>query len=155
MSQIPDSLYNEIHAQMPILCVDIVVGYNGKILLIKRNREPVRGGWWFPGGRVLKGETIKAAAMRLVKAETGIIIKYPVLLGFDQTIFSEDPFGHGKGTHTVNFVFCAKAPEMSMLSVALDQNHIDHSFTDPEVILKGDFHSYVRKFTILAEEHLK
>jgi colanic acid biosynthesis protein WcaH len=154
-NQIPDDLYAEIHEHMPILCVDVVVGYNNKILLIKRTREPALGQWWLPGGRVVKGEDIKQAAIRLVKDETGILIKYPILLGYDQTKFDADPFGHGKGTHTVNFVFCAKAPEMSMLSVALDNNHSDHGFFDYETIYSGQMHPYVRKFTILAEDHLK
>ena len=41
-------------------------------LLVERHDEPVKGHWWFPGGRILKGETFFQAALRKTYEETGL-----------------------------------------------------------------------------------
>lgn len=43
-------------------------------LLIKRNIEPSKGTWAFPGGFIDQNETFQQAAAREVKEETGLII---------------------------------------------------------------------------------
>jgi len=45
----------------------------GNILLLKRDQGQHCGGLWsFPGGKIESGETVKAAAMRELKEETGL-----------------------------------------------------------------------------------
>ena len=44
----------------------------GRILLIKRGKEPSKGLYAFPGGRVEPGETAEAAARRELYEETGL-----------------------------------------------------------------------------------
>ena len=75
VDQIPKNTYKKIHALMPIPCVDIVIVHNGAVLLGLRNNKPAQGTYWFPGGRVLKGETLFEAAQRKTKQETGLNIK--------------------------------------------------------------------------------
>jgi hypothetical protein len=106
---------------MPIICVDIVVNTNDRILLVKRDKEPEK--------------------------ETGISVVEPYCLGYDETIFDADPFGHDKGTHTINFVFAAKAPTLKQ--IALDANHVACSVFTPEEIYGSGVHSYIKKFTSL------
>ena len=46
-----------------------------KTLLVKRGKEPGKGLWAIPGGRVELGETLKEAAEREVKEETGVTVR--------------------------------------------------------------------------------
>jgi colanic acid biosynthesis protein WcaH len=66
---IPQELYNTIKQVIPIVCVDLVViDDHNRILLVKRNNEPAKNQWWFPGGRVHHGEfRIEAAKRKLIE----------------------------------------------------------------------------------------
>jgi hypothetical protein len=54
-------VYGALVRDAVVCCVDIVlVRYNRTLrekecLLVKRSSEPVKGVWWWPGGRLLKG----------------------------------------------------------------------------------------------------
>lgn len=60
----------------------IVRDGDGRILLVRRGREPSRGLWSIPGGRVEGDEAWEAAAIREVREETGIVATDPVFVGF-------------------------------------------------------------------------
>ncbi|MEZ4284950.1 MAG: NUDIX domain-containing protein [Nitrospira sp.] len=51
-----------------------VVVRAGKVLLVRRNNPPDAGKWGFPGGKIESGETLRAAAAREVKEETGLLV---------------------------------------------------------------------------------
>lgn len=55
--------------------VDTVIEENGSILMIRRNFPPNKNKLDLPGGFVDKGETIKEAAIRETKEETGLSVK--------------------------------------------------------------------------------
>ena len=58
---------------------------DGKVLLIQRGKEPLRGRWVIPGGTVELGETLEEAVVREVREETGIEVRArEVLLVFDR-----------------------------------------------------------------------
>lgn len=69
---IPPKQYAYILANMPIICVDVAIFFEGKVLLVKRNNEPAKGEWWFPGGRLFKNESLETCALRKAKEETGL-----------------------------------------------------------------------------------
>lgn len=54
----------------PVPTVDIIIHHQGGIILIKRKNPPY--GWALPGGFVDYGETLKQAASREAKEETGL-----------------------------------------------------------------------------------
>lgn len=52
----------------------IIEDDDGRILLTKRNKEPLRGYWVLPGGGIKFGERIEDALKREIKEETGLNI---------------------------------------------------------------------------------
>jgi len=55
----------------------------GRILLIRRGRNPGRGLWAVPGGKVRFGETMRQTAVRETREETGLEVDVgePVWVG--------------------------------------------------------------------------
>jgi 8-oxo-dGTP diphosphatase len=59
----------------PVVGVGVVLIQDNQILLIKRARDPERGKWAVPGGKVRKGESMRDAARREVAEETGLHVE--------------------------------------------------------------------------------
>jgi len=74
----------------PILGVGAVVVSDGRVLLVKRGKEPAKGVWSIPGGAVEIGETIRDAVTRETKEETGLEIEVRDLLSVLERIFRDD-----------------------------------------------------------------
>ena len=57
-------------------CVGAVVhDAAGRLLLVRRGRDPHRGRWSLPGGRVEAGESPERAVEREVREETGLAVR--------------------------------------------------------------------------------
>jgi len=59
----------------PLLGVGAVVFQDGRVLLIERGQEPLKGWWTLPGGLVETGERLECAVRREVMEETGLEIR--------------------------------------------------------------------------------
>ncbi|WP_298584674.1 NUDIX hydrolase [uncultured Kocuria sp.] len=59
----------------------VVVREDGRLLLVRRGREPQRGRWSVPGGSVEPGETPAQAAVRETLEETGARVRAERELG--------------------------------------------------------------------------
>ncbi len=69
----------------PIVGVGAIVIEQDRVLLVRRNREPLLGQWSVPGGAVELGETLEQAIVREVAEETGLTIEpLAVLKAFDR-----------------------------------------------------------------------
>ncbi|MGD0578035.1 MAG: NUDIX hydrolase [Bryobacteraceae bacterium] len=62
------------YPERPLLGVGAVVFHGGKLLLIQRGQEPLRGWWTLPGGLVETGERLEAAVRRETLEETGLSV---------------------------------------------------------------------------------
>ncbi len=67
----------------PLVGVGVVIVDEGNILLIKRGHEPGKGLWAVPGGKVAPGESLRVAARREAREETGldVLIEEPIWVG--------------------------------------------------------------------------
>ena len=101
---------------MPIPCVDILVSDgNEQILLIKRNNEPAKGQWWFPGGRVHFGEARQAAAIRKLKEECGLVTESVTEVGtYDVILDMPNMKGRSHGVTTLFHIQIQKHKRLSL-----------------------------------------
>ncbi len=79
--------------RVPLLAVDGLAVYEGKLVAIKRRYYPHEGLYCLPGGMVDYGERVEDAVVREVREETGLDTKVVSLIG----VYSEpdrDPRGH-------------------------------------------------------------
>jgi len=69
----------------PVVGVGAVVLVDGKVVLVQRAHEPLKGAWNLPGGVVEVGETLGEACAREVVEETGLVVDVgPVIEVFDR-----------------------------------------------------------------------
>ena len=54
---------------------------DGRLLVVRRGREPGRGLWSVPGGRVEPGESVGVAVEREVLEETGLHVTVGIRVG--------------------------------------------------------------------------
>ncbi|HEY3929795.1 MAG TPA: NUDIX hydrolase [Candidatus Koribacter sp.] len=63
------------YPERPLLGVGAVIVHEGRVLLVRRASEPLKGEWSVPGGLVELGEKIVDAVKREAQEETGLVIE--------------------------------------------------------------------------------
>lgn len=75
------------YPKSPLVGVGSIIVERGRVLLIKRDNPPLEGQWSIPGGMLELGETVRDAAVREAREETGMDVRAEDLLGvFDRVI---------------------------------------------------------------------
>jgi ADP-ribose pyrophosphatase YjhB (NUDIX family) len=141
---LPKEFYPEAHKGLPIVCHDVFIEYNGGILFVIRDNVPAKGELWCIGGRVKKGFGMLDSLKDKTRQECGLEINDIKFLGNARTFWKTDPFRHGKGTDTINFVFYAKGTG----ELKLDDLHKEPQIITPEKykIARDKLHPYMRDF---------
>jgi ADP-ribose pyrophosphatase YjhB (NUDIX family) len=73
--------------RQPIVGVGGVVIHRGRVLLIRRGHEPLKGEWSIPGGTVNLGEELTAGVRRELREETGLVVEPLAVLEVFDRIF--------------------------------------------------------------------
>ena len=83
--------------ETPRTSAGMIIVKDGKILLLRRvtgksDRYKFQGYWCVPGGHVEVGETVVDGAVREAKEESGLVVKNPKFLFYEEEIFPEMDF---------------------------------------------------------------
>ena len=94
------------YPQRPILAVSAAVVRDGKVLVVRRARNPALNLYTLPGGAVEAGETLHQAVIREVREETQLTIEPVALAGHREVIMRD---GQGRvERHFVILSFAAR-----------------------------------------------
>jgi colanic acid biosynthesis protein WcaH len=126
---IPSALYDQIIKCMPIVSVEAVIVLDDSLLFLRRNNQPAKGEWWFPGGRIRKGESLEQALHREVKEETGLEISSYKLINVYSRVFPE--------RHDIAVAYLCRCKEGTIM---LSNEHSEYKlFRSPP----ADLHPYL------------
>ncbi len=86
-----DRLDTRQYPARPIVGVGAVIVDAGRVVLIRRRYEPLKGRWSLPGGTLELGETLECGAAREVLEETGLQVEVgPMVEVFDRIMLDEE-----------------------------------------------------------------
>ncbi len=111
----------------PQIAVSAAIFRDGKILLVRRAREPAKGLYTFPGGRVEFGESLAEALSREIREETSLIINIVGLVGWREVLPAQTA---GRG----HFVILPFAARWISGDVVLNDELDDARWLDPRTI---------------------
>jgi colanic acid biosynthesis protein WcaH len=102
---LPEELYTDFLRHMPEACVDVVVEHDGRVLVARRENEPAKGEWFWPGSRLFKGEALADAASRVAREELGIEVDVVEQLGATTHVWDTSEQSDDVARHTVLVVY--------------------------------------------------
>lgn len=73
----------------PLMGVGAVVVMEGRVLLVRRGNEPLKGHWSLPGGLLELGESLTDGVIREVREETGLTVEPVELIELLDRIYRE------------------------------------------------------------------
>tara|TARA_Y100000589_G_C27168293_1_gene635602 strand:+ start:793 stop:1215 length:423 start_codon:yes stop_codon:yes gene_type:complete len=123
---ISENEYKKIFKKLPIFCIDFLIRYKEKYLLLKRVNQPMKEIYWVIGGRLRFRESLLDFAKRIQKQELGKYFLNYKLIGFSNYMF--DNLKDSRATHTPTILFEIVVDEM--FAPNLDQNHSDYIWSN-------------------------
>lgn len=129
---LPLNKYKELLRNWPVFTVDVMFFNRDmtKVLLFKRNYEPVKGAYFATGGRLNKNEKIVDCAVRQVRKEAGVKINKKGLIfgGVQEEIHKNSKFKN-ISYHAVGVFFIYK---LSNEKIKLDDQHSEYKWFEVE-----------------------
>lgn len=78
------------YPKRPLVGVGGVVIADGKVLLVRRASEPLKGQWSLPGGLVELGETLEEGVCRELKEETALDVRVVAMVEVFERIVRDE-----------------------------------------------------------------
>ena len=78
------------YPETPLVGVGAILIEQDRVVLVKRGHAPLLGKWSIPGGVLEVGETLREAAAREAKEETGLAVEVGELLGVYDRVLRDD-----------------------------------------------------------------
>lgn len=142
--------FKTIIENTPLVSIDLCLICEDKILLGKRNNEPLKGVWFTPGGRIYKNEIWQDALLRIAEAELGlcnIAVDDFVLMGVWDHLYSNSALDQKISTHYVNLPHYIEF--ISEPQITLNYQHDEFKWLDLLVVSNNKkFHTYVRNYAL-------
>jgi ADP-ribose pyrophosphatase YjhB (NUDIX family) len=73
----------------------VIIDEQGRVLLIRRGSEPLRGHWSIPGGTLEIGESLQQGVARELLEETGLEVRVLDVIEVFDRIFPSEPVAQG------------------------------------------------------------
>ncbi|MBX4196741.1 hypothetical protein KW805_04085 [Candidatus Pacearchaeota archaeon] len=132
-------------------CHDIIILYNSGGIIVERLEDPEKGELWPLGGRLLKGVPMLDSLRKKIRKEAGLELTDIVKLNGGEPhryLFETDPFGHGKGTDTLNLMYFARG----VGELKLNEDHESPTLVTPQMYIKmkSSLHPYVQEMMDLS-----
>ncbi|QPV64319.1 NUDIX domain-containing protein [Halosimplex litoreum] len=145
---VPPEEFATVLNRVPQVCVEVVLAGEradaGRVLLAHRTNEPAKGEWFWPGGRLYKGEQLEVAARRVAREELGVEVTVEGRVGVYGHFWDTSRIDGVDARHTVNVVFRVARVDPDA-AIELDDQHDDYRFVAGD---EEGLHEYVREYLV-------
>lgn len=102
--------YGEALARFRVSTIEVLIFSDNKLLILKRKEDPLNGGWWLCGTKLIGGESFEEGAQRALRKELGLEVELSrfELLPISQLINWEPSITAPYGEHNQHNFACIK-----------------------------------------------
>jgi ADP-ribose pyrophosphatase YjhB (NUDIX family) len=139
------------YPEHPIIGVGAVIVEGGRVLLVRRDTEPLRGEWSVPGGVLELGEKLRDGVCREALEETGVKVEPGEVLDVFDSIFTD---GLGKTQYHYVLIDYLCRPISGQAKAGGDVSDVRWVSLDalPAMGLRTSIEQVVRKGLLRAEK---
>lgn len=139
-------IFQTVIENAPLVSIDLCIVCDGSLLLGLRNNEPLKGGWFTPGGRILKNEAWTESLKRIALSELGLQVdgsEHFRLMGVWDHFYENSVISENISTHYVNLPHYMRIEHLPDLK--LDNQHNEMAWFDLDhVVNNNSFHEYMQ-----------
>ncbi|WP_322630140.1 GDP-mannose mannosyl hydrolase [Halothiobacillus sp.] len=148
LEPLPDDRFLAVIRDTPLVAIDLLIAFDGQVLLGRRKNRPARGTWFVPGGRILKNETLQVAFSRISAKELGegIAWAFARFHGVFEHFYMDDFFGQDVGTHYVVLAYVVNLDPQMFNALPTGQHSQFELFGVEELCNHSEVHPYTKQY---------